>query len=364
MKTILHIIRNKNNDFRYHVLKGVFLVGSKISSKNHPLAEVNIFKDSLIQSKKVKKEKDKYILKENIRVGILMAYNLFSDNLKIEIEDASNPIRLFRNMPTFRDIVNGEMISTDNEHFKRLNRYCLRIDSIWKFQLDYSFLEGNKDIEFSKSEKFVANLLLKHGFITEGYRHGDTKQKECDIVDESLNIQIEVTLAFKTTLKNHKKSPFYDTERIVSEFTDNSFIHPSESLIKKITNVYSSNYKKYLAVVLIGQPESSYTLFLRFLDKMSEKGLKESPFSGYIFICYDPIEDIIHIFSTEGQKQIDDIDCSNFQFIKKDEVKYDEMNDKDYYLIILRNIFDNRKQLSIFKRETILEYTKDMKLYK
>lgn len=360
---VVHTIKTKNSDFKYHFLKGLFLAGSRISEKTHPVNEVNELKDLLISKRKITRGKHGFVLKENIKVGLLMAYNLYSDSKKTEMENLSKSITLLNPYPELGDIFKGEIVSSGNELYINLNRKCVKLDSVWKFELNYDFLRGAEPSIFSESESFVSTLLLKHGFITSNFRHGITELDECDIVDESIKMQVEVTYAFKTELKDPKKIPKNDVERILTEFSDNRFIHPSRSLINKMSKTYTSKFKHYLAILMIGTPDSSFTLFLRLLDKLQKDGVEISPFCGYFLIAYDPMNDYLCISSTMDKNVIIDEDCGEFTLIKKELISYSEVNEDDKYLFILKDIFTDETQVSIFDKKQFDEYAKNLEIF-
>lgn len=360
---IIHTIKTKDSKFKYHFLSGLFLAGSTISSKVHPIMEVNYLKKILISSRKIKLSKDGLILKENIKVGLLMAYNLHSDSKVTQIENLTSNITLFKSYPELIDIFKGEIMSIDNEFFQKLHRKCIRLESVSEFRLNFGFLRGAEPNSFSQSEMFVAKLLNKHGFISNNYRHGDTNLSESDIVDDELEKQIEVTFAFKTELSNRKKGPYFDVERILTEFSNNRFIRPSKSLIGKMNKKYTSKYKSFLAILMIGKPESSYTLFLKLLDNLQSEGKFISPFYGYYLITYDPLDNYICISSTIDQKVITDDDCKDFTFVEKTITDYTKLNNKDKYLFVLKDIFTCESPILIIDKNQFDLYAKNLEIH-
>lgn len=362
-KQIKHVIKTKGSSFMYHFIKGYFLAGSRISNLTHPVNEVNELRESLLKSKKIIRRDNNLILRENIKIGFLMAYNLHCGKLESELESLTQNLNLYKSLPGLMDIFKGEIVSTGNELFKNLNRKCAKFESISSFKLNYDFLKGASPNEFSQSELFAAKLLNKHGFLTKDFSHGNTDLNECDIIDKNLNIQVEVTFAFKTELSDSRLSPFYDVEKILSEFNDNKFIRPSESLMKKMSNEYTPKLNSFLAVLMIGTADSSLKLFERLINKLESQGLKVSPFKGYFFITYDPMKDYICIFSTTGKKIIYEEDCSSFTFIIKEHIDYSEMNEDEKYLISLRDLFTKENQLLLINKRDFLNYAKDINLY-
>jgi len=362
-KQVIHTIKNRTGDFKYHFLKSVFLKGSRISGKIHPLKEVNNLKDKLIQDRKLIKMRDGYLLRKNLKVGFLMAYNLYSGELKTEIEDRANDIHLSKSTLEINSLVKGELVSTDNENYIELNKYCQKLEKVCILKLNYKFIEGASSDDFSKIESYIANLLHKHKYISGNYRHGVTNDKECDIVDEETNSQIEITFAFKTTISKKKKTPFEDVERILTEFSDNSFIHPSKSLLGKMNKEYTPKYKKYLAIVMVGTPESSFTLLDVLFKKLIDEGMEISPFIGYYMIVYEPFEEYIYLTFTGNQSQLTDNDCADFDFLKLEETTLDNLDDSSKYLFMLTNIFDNKKSIMILNKVEYLDYSNQLKVY-
>jgi hypothetical protein len=363
LKPIKHVIKTKDSSFRYHFTKGYFLAGSIISNLTHPVNEVNELRESLINSKKIIKRGSDLFLNSNYKIGLLMAYNLHCGKLENELENLSHDLNLYKSIPGLTDIFKGGVVSTENELFKNLYRKCVKFKSISSFALNYDFLKGAPPNEFSQSELFTAKLLHKHGFLTADFSHGNTELSESDIIDTNLNMQIEVTFAFKTELSNRRLSPFYNVELVLGEFSDNQFIRPSESLMKKMSNKYSPNLNPFLALLMIGTADSSLKLFERLLDKLESQGLQVSPFRGYFFIAYDPTKDHICILSTINKEIIYDEDCSDFTFVKKEPIDFSDMNEDEKYLVSLRDLFTNENQLLLMNKRDFLNYAKDIDLY-
>lgn len=360
---IIHVIKTKDSSFRYHFTKGYFLAGSRISNLTHPVNEVNELRESLLRSKKLIKRGSDIFLKSNLKIGLLMAYNLHCGKLENELESLSQDLNLYKIISELPYFFKGEIVSTGNEFFINLYRKCVKFKSISSFALNYEFLKGEHPNEFSQSELFTAKILHKHGFLTADFSHGNIDLNECDIVDNNLNIQIEVTFAFKTELMDRKKRPFYDVERILSEFNDNQFIRPSESLMKKMSNEYSPELTPFLAVLMIGTADSSLKLFERLIDKLESQGLQVSPFSGYFFITYDPMKDHICILSTIKNEIIYDEDCNDFTFVKKEPIDFSDMNEDEKYLVSLKDLFTNENQLLLMNKRDFMSYAKDIDLY-
>lgn len=71
----------KDDGFEYHLKKGILKKGSIISLKIHPIMEIEILKKKLRDNNLLKKEKYSYVTKQNIDIGLLVAYNLYKGEI-------------------------------------------------------------------------------------------------------------------------------------------------------------------------------------------------------------------------------------------------------------------------------------------
>lgn len=194
-RTINYVI--KEDGFNYHMKKGVMKAGSVVSKAHHPIDAVEEYKRKLIMRRYLVDEGEYYICRRNITTGLLMAYNMHCGYLVKE-------------MPQFKVVINGNegedveikdafafknLISADNLFRKRISKDSYRIEIICKAEYNRDFYEGKKKTGLSSIEQFVADALIE-AKVLENYRVGDPEKKECDLVDEINNRQIEIVRFF------------------------------------------------------------------------------------------------------------------------------------------------------------------------
>ena len=80
--SVSHSVRGPG--FKYDVLKGEFSKGSHVSKATHPVAEVEVIKQRLLQRKVLKDMGTHWELRSNVRTGLLMAVNLHAGELLTE----------------------------------------------------------------------------------------------------------------------------------------------------------------------------------------------------------------------------------------------------------------------------------------
>lgn len=344
--TIKYTIKEKN--FKYHLLKGLLLKGSLISTSIHPIHEVEAIKQILKVKGIVKLYKNSLLLKEDYRVGLLMAYNLCNENL---IRDYDiDKIILDHALPN-DEISDGFSIRNlrcrDNIFYINCEKNARKISQIFKLKIDENFFTGNSPNEFNRSESFVANYLFEKGVISQNYRHGLTQNKECDIVDEELGVQIEIITEFKSQIKKNQ-SPIKDYENLLLEMINTDLIKSSSALIEKfVKKEYSDKFQIGIAIFTFGTRKTYLTL----LEDLSKK-LHENPssilnnYKSLYLITIDFLFDNIYFISSSKKIEEYKIKYDEIDFLKKEVIKLEDMNDNDYYYFVSRNIFNGNEEVS------------------
>ena len=133
-----------------------------------------------------------------------MAFNLYSGIIKKEFE-IDYPIVINKN----DDMIKQEfeiknIFSTDSILHNNVNVGAYKLNRISKLKMNFNFISEHDADKFAPVEEVIKNLLIKYSHISNRARHGISKLKECDIVDETTNKQIEVITEFKNRLKKDK----------------------------------------------------------------------------------------------------------------------------------------------------------------
>ena len=358
LSTVKYTICEKG--FKYHILKGKFIKGSTIAKKKHPNKYVELVKKDLIKNNKLIDRGEFYELKENIKIGAMMAYNLHYGFLKTEFDNA-NDIVINSNQPELKSEFDFKNInSTDSIFHRSLLKNSLKLEKIYQYKIRKEFLKGNHADEFSETEKLVFDILKKENEIIKG-QHGKTDKNEADIIDETLGKQIEVVIAFKTAIKDKLRQK-YDTFYF-TEFVDSNLIHISEAVKKKFNEKkYTNNLKKELAIFCFGNSNTS----IGFLEKLKEF-LEKNPntknnFTQIHFIIYDFIKNCVCYMYKNGIKYYKDSDFKdlNIDFIDKKKIKLEDVQDEVEYIFLNKNIFKKEEYIVILKGKDFKNYARDM----
>ena len=195
LSTIKYSIQDKK--FKYHMIKSQLKKDSLISKKTHPLKEVENYKKKLMNKKLLENyNADYYVLKKTIKVGGLMAYNLYSGKIKKEFE-INYPIVINKS---------DDMIK---QEFKIKNIFS--IDSI---------LHNNVNIgayKLKKISKLEINFILNiNGVVTAiEVKSGNNKQAKSlnSIIDNYKSVKRYIKLEYNTNIyvddKNIEHYPLY-----------------------------------------------------------------------------------------------------------------------------------------------------------
>ena len=346
--------------FKYNMKKGTLKAGSIISNKEHPIKEVNDYRNQLIADKKVKKIKNNYVVIKPIKTGMLMAYNLHHGILKKQID---NEEKIYVDETTDKDIIESfdikNMYRTDSSFINRLRTDENRIIGIYKYKINADFFRGSSPNEFSETELFVANFLKEKEEIN-NYRHGETAANEADIVDEINKKQIEVIFEYKNKIS--KRGKVNADPLLISELIDTDLIKTSDALIKKLyKKKYDEKYEKQLAILCIGNKASTKTMLVEIQNNIEKMGYPKNAFKRIYIICIDIIDDILFYYN--GNKwDYEKNDKYSKKIMSKRKIQYDEIVDDEEYLLETKNIFSGEKGIGILDGKTIKQLSKDTNL--
>ena len=347
--------------FKYHVKKGKFLKNSIISKSTHPIQEVEDLKQNLLQTNMLKDIGNKYLLKKDIKIGALMAYNLYCGTQKKEF-DNPNPIVISET--TDKNIADEfqfeNIFSTDSIIPKAFEKNSRKIEHIYNFNIRKEFLVGNNPNQFSEIEKLAYDILILEKIISNDARHGETSKNECDIVDESQGIQIEIVTAFKLQMKD--KTRFSHDTFSIMELINTNLIRVSKGLFKKFyEKEYTSKYEKRLAIFSFGDLATTKTLLNRLVDMIKENPSLKNDFSNIYFITYDFILDEIYIFNGIT---INSYKSNQFEinYIEKVETSVENIVNEEEYLLVTKNIFNKKEAITALNGKTLKQFIKDFKI--
>lgn len=338
----------KSEGFCYHTRKGVMRKGTTVSKSIHPVKAVEIFKNSLIDTRRVKDRGHYYECVKDIETGLLMAFNLHEGILKKRIPDSIVTInggdKEDRNIKD--GIRNKGFFSADNEFRKRIDRDCYKTTKILKTNYDDSFYKRTGDGSFSKVEKFVVDVLIETGAIS-NYRRGDTNSHECDIVDETEGRQIEIVSLFdeKIPASIRYKNDEMRKQSIALDSCDFGKSIIPEGVIRKFKDKeYSDRYEKELAIYTLSGPGDIQRKLDSLKDMVKEliiRGELKNDFKDIHLIIHDPLfSESVNYFSSTMQKRIDEKECSIKPIITK-ETKKEEITDNAEYFVLQENIFNS-----------------------
>lgn len=333
--------------FKYDVLKGELIKGSCISKSTHPLVEVEVIKQRLLERKMLKDMGTHWELRSNIRTGILMAVNLHSG-------------QFLRESPYKQDIVVSKAEATELEGKFQEKQVCVTdSDIVMKSLRDtqrfgsVNIMEVNSEVfthhegdSFGKDEAFVLSILQKKGVVSTSVRHGSTAQNEADIVDEITGEQFEITYEFKTSLSKKKMKPdiLFDPEIQLLQLVDNPFIHTSKALGKKLKKEYSERYRSNLVILTFGNKQAIVSMLEALSKKILEENITRVNFANIYIIALDFITERA-IFARISQTEPFESElfpCKNEElgFIRLTQVEPSSMEGNRKYLMICDGIFD------------------------
>ncbi len=359
LKTIKYSIQDEN--FKYHIIKSELKKGSLISKKTHPLKDVENYKTKLIDNKFLKDyDANYYILKKTIKIGGLMAYNLYSGTIKKEFE-VSHPIIINKTDDMLKDEFKIKNIfSTESILHNNVNAGAYKLKSINKLKMNFDFISEHDPDKFAPVEEIIKKLLIKYSYISDQARHGKSKLKECDIVDEINNKQIEVITEFKNRLKKDK-IPQKNVEMLIVECVDNNLIKTSNALLNKyIKKDYTSRFEKQIAIFCIGTRDVVVTMLEKLHDSLKEKVIKNN-FTKLYLLFYDFVKEEYYWYPSTNN-DLEKVDNITDRILYKTSVNYADIEDDEKYLIECKNIFNEETMISYLSGKEIKGFAKSIQL--
>ena len=352
----------KEEGFCYHTKKCCLRKGSTISKNTHPLQIVESFKDSLISNNLITDKGSHYVCKRNIKTGLLMAYNLHHGRLMKEVSNVT--VTINGKAGEDQEIKDSFWLqsthSADDEFWKNIDRDCCVITKIMEATIDPSFFKRSKDDGFSSIEQFVADALVVSGELQE-YRRGIANPtRECDIVDESKNRQIEIVryLDNKVDDIRYKRKPESEEQALLFEYIDIGFNLVPEGVIKKFTEKeYTDKYTKELAIYMIGsigQARKKLAVLQSNLEKT--KDLIKNDYKKIHFIIHDPlISESFSTFSDGKLKTYPDKECRTNP-VKHRLINNYELKKEAKYFVVRKNVFSGDEELLWMTGEDIMGF--------
>lgn len=355
--TVIYTISYPN--FKFHVKKCKLLKNSFISKSIHPLREVEILKENLLQQGLLKDIGYVYSLKKDLSIGALMAYNLYSGVHKKSF-DNPNPIVISETAD--KDIAHEfdfeNIFSTDSILARAFEKNARKLEHIYSYNIRKEFLIGNNPNKFSETEQLIYDILQEEKILSPNARHGNSNQKECDIVDENQNIQIEIVTAFKLPMKDKTRNK-HDVFSIM-ELVDTNMIRVSDGIFKKFYNKdYTNTFQKQLAIFSFGDLKTTQTLLKRLKEMIDDNPHLKNDFSTIYLVTYDFILDVIHVFNG---KSINSYPNNKINYLNKIEISFDSLNDDEEYLITTKNIFNQKEAITILNGKEFKKFSKDFEI--
>ena len=358
LKTVTYTISEKG--FKYHIIKGKFLKGSTISKKIHQIEEVEKIKKKLLRYKKILDKGNYYEIKENIRIGALMAYNLHHGIIKEEFENPNDIVISSTSDQKIKEEFDFKNIySTDSVLMQTFNSNSMKLEKIYKYEIRNEFLKGNNANQFSETEQLVHDVLKREKQVISG-RHGDASNTEADIVDESLGIQIEVVTAFKAGIKDILRQK-HDTFFLI-ELIDSNLVQVSEALSNKFYKKnYTSKYQKELAIFCLGDTRSTKEFLKKLKTTLEQNRNIKNNFKKIHFIIYDFLRGNICYICNNTLTYYNDTDFK-INFISKNEVSYADIKDNEDYIFVTKNIFKKEQGISVQNGKDFKSYAQKQEM--
>lgn len=354
--------------FNYHVFKGRLSKGSTISKSIHPVEEVEQIKRLLIRTHKLKDKKEYWELKSSICVGLLMALNLHRGML-VKENDLNQDIFVTKHDA---DDLRGKLpdkklIVDDSEMIRKMHGNQYKLSGIYTMEINNDFISFHSADDFSPIEKFSLELMQNKGVISQNIRHGVAKNNECDVVDETNMVQFEIIFEYITELPKNKMDERAFTPEIFSlQLVDNSYIHTSRALIKKMrSKTYTNKYPIKLIIFNVGTLHTTQRMFEEFLKEFdADKNIKND-FRNIYVITYDFINQKIFFIDCKNPK-FEAIPCTpgEIDFISMNPVKITEISPENNYMLICKNIFDDSEALHYASGKEQLDFVKSFKIFR
>lgn len=357
--------------FKYDIMKGELSKGCSISKSTHPLPEVELYKQRLLLRNILKDMGDHWILRSNIRTGVLMAVNLHTGQLLDESPYKQDIIVSPEEAEALKDcFVEKQICLTTSTIIMKSIRDTLRLSCV-------NIMEVNKDIftyhgsnTFGPDEAFVLKFLQARGIVSSSARHGSTDLNEADIVDPVTGEQYEITYEFKTELpKKQMKKPdrLFDPEIQILQLVDNPFIHTSRSLGKKLTKTYTNRFRSNLVILTFGNKKAVISMLEALSQKLTTDNISHINFANVYIISLDFIDEtaLFARISPSEPFYSDIFPCKNEElgFIKLTPIDFSTMVDTEKYLIICDGIFDGAKRCRYDSGEEIRKWAKEIRIW-
>lgn len=356
--------------FKYDVMKGQLAKRSSISKVTHPLAEVEAFKQNLLQRKLLKDEGTHWSLKKPLRTGCLMAFNLHAGRL-VTKPFYNQDIIVSEAEASALDgkLEERQICVTDSEIVMNSVRDCLRFSSVNIMEVDRSIFAHHGEDSFGKEEEFVLKILQKQGVVSEAARHGEARKKEADIVDDATGQQFEITYEFKTELSKRRMKPdfIYNPEILVMQLVDNPFIHTSRSLLKKFEKEYTDQYRSNLVILTLGTKQAVVSMLEALIEKMKEGSIENLNFENTYIIALNFIDEKV-IFCRISHNTpffVEQFPYENEElgFIRITPVNFTSMVDGCKYLMICDNIFDGVQRCRYDDATELHKWAKEVRIW-
>ena len=366
--TISHSVRGPG--FKYDVLKGELSKESHISKATHPLPEVEAFKQRLLQRKLLKDAGTHWELRTPIRTGNLMAFNLYAGYLVKEPLYRQDIVVNQEDAKALEGKLQEKQICvTNSEIVMRSICDTLRYSSVNLMEVDSNVLTNHDSDSFGKDEEFVLKFLQERGVVSASARHGESGKNEADIVDEVSGEQFEITYEFKTALskKHMKPDVIYSPEMLVLQLVDNPFIHPSNSLLRKLKKNYTAQYRSNLVILTFGDKQAVVSMLEALGKKMEKENICEIDFVNTYIIALDFLSEKILFcrISSTAPFYVDQFPYKNedLGLIKITPIDFSSMANGDKYLMICDGIFDGVQRCRYDEAAELRKWAKEVRIW-
>ena len=365
--SVSHSVRGPG--FKYDVLKGEFSKGSHVSKATHPVAEVEVIKQRLLQRKVLKDMGTHWELWSNVRTGLLMAVNLHAGELLTEPPYKQDIIVSESEATKLKGkLQEKEICVSDSEIVMRSICDTLRFSSVNIMEVDKEVFNHHGSDSFGKEEEFVLKILQERGVVSASARHGETGKKEADIVDETIGEQFEITYEFKTALsKKMQPNWLFDPATLILQLVDNPFIHTSKSLMKKFEKEYTDRYRTNLVILTLGTKQAIASMLEALSKELEKARMTEINFSSAYIIALDFIgEKVIFCrISPSEQLFVEQFPYKNedLGFIKITPIDFSAMEDDKKYLMICDGIFDGVQRCRYDEAAELRKWVKEVRIW-
>lgn len=354
--------------FSYNVIKGIFNKGSVVSSKVHPVEEVELLKQRLLKRGLLANRGKFWVTKKPIYTGLLMALNLNSDFIVRE-----NPFKdtLYVDSYTAKKLEGQfpekDLWVTDSELLSNNYREVLKVKKIFKMDINNEFLVNHESSSFGNDEKFVLQIFQEQGIISPSARHGVAKCNEADIVDEQLGQQYEVIYEVKNSLKKDKLgSAVRSPEMLLVQMVNNPYIHSSEALLKKLYDKqYTEEFVPNLIILNCGCGKTTDAMMNALANKIKNETKEFRTKYHHIFILTQNFIDESATLLQLNPAKVKTFECSNEKmgFIRLKECEQNEMTAEDQYLAVVDNIFNHQQGMRYDTGKELRSWFRNMRMW-